>query len=203
MILWTWLLQETVSCCTVFQGQFAFLGDGRGTQCSALPKNWRLFIHPGSCCGGDVWMYVTIGWWGMKIPSVKCPVWNYRRDQSSEKCIKNFCANESRMTDGLSLEHMDFVRQQKKTHKITLWKRTCNLCVCTLREKEGSRMFQNLSFFPWQWFRERWTTNYLVFNLSNLPSNTDARKNRWHSGFFWNDSRSTLARSLWCAKYMV
>jgi len=48
------------------------------------------------------------------------------------------------VTDGLSLEHMDFVSQQKKIYKIMLWKSTCNLCVCTLREKGGGRVFQNL-----------------------------------------------------------
>lgn len=36
------------------------------------------------------------------------------RNQSGEKCIKNFCAKELRVTDGLSWEHMDFVRQQGK-----------------------------------------------------------------------------------------
>lgn len=68
-------------------------------------------------------------------------------NQSLEKCIKNFCVKESRVTDGLSLEHTDFVRQQKKIYKIMFWKSTCNLCVCNLRKKEGGREFQNVTFF--------------------------------------------------------
>lgn len=38
------------------------------------------------------------------------------RNQSGEKCIKNFCAKGLRVTDGLSREHMDFVRQQGKKY---------------------------------------------------------------------------------------